>query len=696
MVSKITKSKYSDLNQDVTEIERYNRYFRHYQSKRSKWIRRAQEFEMIVHNDVDGTGTQFTEAELKTIIDKNLIGTSINLSLPVVEILQAFITANSPIPDVTAVGESSKDYTYFWRENINATLKWNDFNMVSEQWVKDEIITGRGAILARPGNFYQNNEFNVIIDSLDWRNYYPDPQCKLRSHQDQEMFFVATPIGEEKAKKVYKLTPEECELAGNVWDGNTSDKINNPYDETGFETNELNQKTIWVQEIYEKVQATLYILSDGNRTFIKPEAVVDSNGQAIYVVREDSRVFVKKIIKIGNYIKSNEILPISLYPIGILGHTHNRNPYEYGMIGMFIDLSHATNKVLALMMENAQQQSNSGWIAPEGSITNPAKFVKDLSQPGGVATYVPNPDAPNMGLPTQKLGAPLANAFYSLLGILEGMIEHVTGLSSILQGSPEGAPETLGATNQISSFGMQRPKMYARRMDSSLNFLGKVIIEMIQAYAPEENVMRYINNTSAEVEIRSNVNLKFEQTPEGQKISQGDAMLDETQKASVIEIINKGVIEQQKVILGDMRHGQYNVAFKSSNNLPSTRAAAMEFLKTLLGRMQSDNMSVAITESLFKLADFAEADEILRNVNQASQLEQQLQQSAELQKEMENQINVLTKQLDRETILRKEAEIDSVVKERQLEIDAEIKDIQKENADNKKEKKEKEKKLSYS
>lgn len=677
------------INQDLKKISDYNRSFQNAVSARQTWLSRAFEYEMVVHNDVEATGTQFTQKQIEEMKAKHLIGTSINFSLPIIEMLVAFLTASQPIPDTVPLGETSKEKAYVYREIIKGCLNTNQFcGEIQEQLIKDQCITGRGVLQIKPANYYNYNEFNVILESLDYRYYYPDSSSVLRSHQDSEIIFVAKPLTTSKAKKIYGLTDDECKLATSTEFQNYSNTYDTPFVSTF--SNSSDDPTIWIQEIYEKEKALLYILQDGTKTFQKPQPYVDEQGiLKSQILSEKKQVYIRRTIKIGNYIKDTELLPITMYPFIIYGHTHNRNPYEYGVVHNFVDLNYALNKFVGILTENAQQSSNSSLMAPEGSIDDPVKFQKDRSTPGGVATYNADASLPNGGAPVQNSPSPLSNAYYSLFNIMRELIEYVTGMNSLMQGNPVGAPDTVGATNTLTTAGLQRPKMYARRIDSSNSILGKLIVEMYQAFAPEENVIAYIDHTSAKMQITTNVMLKMQQTEQGQIFERSN--VGEGQKATIIKNLET---EEIKTIFGDINQGTFDVVFKSTNNLPTTRAQAIEFLKTLLGRMSSDTMSIAVIESLFKLADVAEADEVLRNMNAIGQAQQQVEQAQQQIEMMDKEIKQLEKQLSYQILATKEAEIESAVEIRKEKADVLLKEM---GESVKEDQKEKEKaKLEYS
>ncbi len=599
-----------DTKIQAKKVQRYNSAFQFYQSQRAKWLSRALEYEMVYQNDVDGTGTQFTKEQLEEIKEKHLIGSSINFSVAVVETLVAFLTASLPKPHVLPIGDSHKPVAYFYRDVLESVLNNSNYNALAERFVTDKMVAGRGGLFVRPINLLDNPSlFNVVIEDLDYRDYYPDPLSKRRDHQDSRMQFIAKPISKSRAKEIYGLSEDEVKMA------TTCDWIDGyaGYDNPIVSNSEPEDPTIWLQEIYEKVKSSKYVLKSGVHVYKKPENMEE-------VMQTIPVYLVERTVKLGNYIKDSSILPIDLYPTIIFGHQHNRTPYEKPVMHHFIDLNYALNKFVSLVIENAQQSSNSSEIAPQGSISDLVEYKTQRSTPGGVALYVPNPNLPNGGKPEQRLPLPLNNAFYQLFVIFKSLIEYITGVLPLLQGSSEGAPDTLGATNQLANFGMQRPRLYSRQIDAALPCLGKVIIQMFQAYAQPGNVIRYRDaNTSAMKEIYFNIEAEIGNT-EGNELPVKD-------KVSMIKDEAGKIIQ---LIQQDVSKGSYDVYFTSSANLPTTKAQAVEFLKTTLGRMASDEMSIAVLEALFKLIDIPEADQVLRNASSISQMQSEMGQKDQM------------------------------------------------------------------
>lgn len=632
MKTNLNKQDFISNGLDADEVSRLNRYFTHYKSKRESWAKRGKEYEEAVFCDVEGTGTMFTQEQLNTLKDKKVMSVSLSIGIAFIEQLQSFLTSSKPSINVIPVGNSSKLQAYIHRDLLTAILYLNNFQEKLEQAIQDQEIVGNGYIHVTFPDFFTYNAFNVAIKDLHWKNVYLDPMLTYRDIEDSEMVFIVNPLLKSKAKKVYNLTESEMKFVDSTYEGFDSACGNETFSFIGDASSD--DYLVWAMEIYEKVFATMYILQDGTKTFTKPEkpTYIDGNGQIQnLVMKEIKRVFIKRTIKIGNYIKDSRIMPITKYPVIRYCHTHNRSPYSYGVMHHIIDLIHALEKCILLTFENAQGSSNANMIAPEGAIDNKEAFKKGRSTPNEVLTYTPDQNLPNGGKPEQLLPLPLNNAWYQLAQTLVKWIEYITGINELIQGNAENAPQTANATQNIMSFGTQRPKMYARRIDMANQKLGEVIIQFYQAYAPQENVIRYIDSTETMQEIMTNVSAIIDQqTGQAQPNPLG------MDKMSLVKDESGKIIKQA---LGDISQGEFQVRIVSSSDLPTARAMASQILQSLMSRMGNDAMAVAIAQMSLKLMDIPEVDKLLRDVEIIGQLQQQVQNlSEQLDEAQKNEI----------------------------------------------------------
>lgn len=603
--------------------------------KRNKWFKRGEEFEMLLHNDMEGTGTAFTEEELKQMQERYTIPISINALSAICEQYQAFLTSSVPAIGLIPVGKTSKHFAYVWREIIKYSLYINKFqSRVQPQAIKDCITVGHGIVIIGPSNFFNMNEFNCVIRSLPWRYFFPDPTSIEPDYQDGERHFIAWPMPRSKAKKIWNLTKEQLEHATNVIEGDTSRFV----DSAGVDGQ--GNKQVWVIECYEKVKARIYILPDGTRTFEKPETLsyVDENGQYKNVESYED-VFIRRVIKLGNYIADDKILPITKYPFGVYSFTHNRSPYTYGLVHGIADLQHAINKFIALTMENAQKTNNSKIIAAAGTIQDKAKWESDSSRPGVVLEFEPNAALPDGGRPHVETGQAYNSAWFMLLREMVKFMEYVTGIFDVLQGNSENAPQTAQATNSIQNFGTQRPKMKARSFDDGNQTLLETLIEYMQAYSPQENIMRYIENGEAYNEIISDVKVRIEQQ-NGQTNVVEDPAGQET--ATFIKLATE---DKVRAILGTTKEGRYRVHYQSSTNLPNVRQMVSQVMQSIIASVADDNLKILLTRAILELQDFPEIDKVLRDADVVQRLQSMVEQLQAKLEEQEKQISGLQNQV---------------------------------------------------
>lgn len=656
----------TELSQDL------NREFQRYQSARQKWARRALEYEMVVNNDVDGTGTQFTVDELKQIAERNGIPLSVNISVAFIEQLQAYLTSAKPSITVVPIGDASKEYAYIHREIINTILYENDFQSKQERAIFNMAVTGHGILFVTLGDFFKDSTFNVTIKCLNWRNVYFDPMSVEPDYQDSEKIFIVFPMLQSKAKKIYNLTDEDMKYAAASFDDYGAS-----FPSMGVEwpIGTDQREIIYVYEIFEKVNATLNILENGKKTFDSPNGTM-SDGKGEYqtidglrIVDSLNQTFIKRYLKVGNYVKSEQLMPINIYPIIVYSHTHNYSPYPYGIVHHFIDLQHTLNKAIALTIQNAQVGSNTGMIAAEGSIQNKSEFQKQMSTPGGIAEFTPDEKLPQGGVPIQKNPAPLSNAWYSLVQQLIKLTEYITGIYDLSMGNPENAPRTASATQSIQSQGIQRPKMYARRIDVSNQRLGEVLIQYYQAFAPEQNIMTLIGETEAYAQIETNVSAIIDkQTGETKQDQRG---------FDKVTLVKRLADQQVMTIVGDIKVGHYKTRFQSATDLPSSRAAAVEILQSLMSRMSNDNMAVVIAQAALRLMDYPEVDRVLKDTDVVNQLTSQLQQISMQMQQIQKENQQLKDENEKLQYEVKDAELTADIETKKAKLDLLMGEVEK-------------------
>jgi hypothetical protein len=679
----ITKDTLINAGQDYDKVLYYTRKFAFYKSANSKWYDRAKEAEEIFHSDREGTGTIYTQKQLDALKEQNVIPLSINLAIPIIEQLTAFVTAGKPAISVLPVGDSSKHIAYVFRELVQACCYLNNFQGIEEAADVDAFVTGKGFIIIQPNNYYNHNDFNVIQDYIDWKYVYEDPSMTRVDGKDRDMVFVVKPITSLKAQRLFGLTKEETAIAQSAIAGVDGISIENWYNgitTTSVSGQDPSDRLVFVFDIYEKVTVTLYMNDSGQISSTEQDDTV----------KQFPRTFIRKTLKIGNIIKFSELMPISEIPVIRRVKLHRKNSTANGVLHDLVDLIISFNKTLATTMLHAQKSTNGDILVVEGTINNLKKAQDGIGTPGNIWEYSPDYQLQDGGKPGQFGVTPLNQGIYQMAQEIKKLIDFIAGIFDMQYGDSSNAPRTADGTSQIANYGAMRPNMYARHFDESNAQVMNTLIEMFQAYSPEENVLSYIDKTETGKVIRTNIKLKLEQDAEGNpQIKQ--ALLG-GQIGSIIEDLYTGEI---KAILGDIKAGRYSCRYNSTGDLPSTRAMALGFLKNMLSTIPGDNpIGMAILKMMLKIADYPEVDSLMQDADVITQLQQQLQQIGQQLQQSEKNNEVLEKKLENEIRLNKELEIENEVESDLLKNKILTKQIESDLKDSKKEKSKKDAKSS--
>jgi hypothetical protein len=173
-----------------------------------------------------------------------------------------------------------------------------------------------------------------------------------------------------------------------------------------------------------------------------------------------------------------------------------------------------------------------------------------------------------------------------LLASFKDLIEYVIGLFSISQGDPSNAPQTLGATMNIQSFGNQRVKLYTRNLERSLEDLAYITIQSLNANAPKDKVTKYID-------------------PDGNP--------------------------EAVTLISNAEDLQFKVRVDITNTMPTQRQMFAQLLSSVIAQTRNQGMSDLLTETMLKVLDMPESIEVAKKIDVVQNLQSQ---AASLQDEL--------------------------------------------------------------
>tara|TARA_R100001443_G_scaffold26102_1_gene39272 strand:- start:4131 stop:6503 length:2373 start_codon:yes stop_codon:yes gene_type:complete len=299
---------------------------------------------------------------------------------------------------------------------------------------------------------------------------------------------------------------------------------------------------------------------------------------------------VKQCVVIGDTHIYSRILPSSNYPIVPMVNLHTRTPYPMSDVRMVKGLQDYINKTRSLIIAHATTATNMKVLVPSGSV-DMKEFEEKWAMPGvGIEVDF------DMGQPVVASPAPLPNELYNNEQTAKNDIDHQLGLYEMMMGNSQAAPQTYKATISLDEFGQRKIKSKLADVESCLQRVAKVAIQMMQELYQEEKVMRVVNPNNSLTEFAINKKLYDDKTNE-------------------VKIVN------------DITIGKYDVVYVSGSTLPSNRYAELEFYMDAYGKGIIDKAEVLKKTEVFDM------EGVLERTDTIQQLSAQVEQlSAELKK----------------------------------------------------------------
>lgn len=353
------------------------------------------------------------------------------------------------------------------------------------------------------------------------------------------------------------------------------------------------------------------------------ETIAGQTVQALNYFRKNQKM-VKRWLLINNRIIEENIIPCDEYPIvSMTISVANRPDRVYGIMHYIKDIVKALNKFWSLLIYDMQTSAHRKVLYAKGSISDPAKAEKQWSQPNAFMEWDPIPDLPDGGRPIITEPSALNPAIERILGMLQQLLEYITGISSLMQGQPtSGTPDSFGGIQTMQSFGTQRVKMYSRWLEDSMERLVYVYICYLQAYAPKDKVLTYLDENGDQQEIK---------------------ILESTE---------------------DLR---FKVRINMTSAMPTARAMAAQLLGVLGGQTKDPHIQQLLTQYMVDYLDLPESTKIREEVDAVKNLSAELEQiKGEIEK-----VNGENRQLQQQ-IMQKNLEADYAKKKAELEAQATI------------------------
>ena len=260
-------------------------------------------------------------------------------------------------------------------------------------------------------------------------------------------------------------------------------------------------------EILETIGDTFHVMDDGmgNRelmagyehdspyviknstTQIKEVTKGDFVEQGIILKDEPKIDRIRRVLSIGGKLIENEVLPISNYPIVASMLDHNRNPYPTGDIRRVKPLQEQLNVLDSRIQAYLRAISTLRAFTTQGSGVK--KLFDDSGDPLGIEIYEVNADDVSGAVVFPQYPQLPAGIFAQRENIIR-QIQRIIGAYSFQDGEAVSSPRTASGTAQIDEFMRRRSAYKKRKLEASIEQLGKVMAEYVPYIYTERKVLR--------------------------------------------------------------------------------------------------------------------------------------------------------------------------------------------------------------
>lgn len=561
----------------------YDKIAQQLRMDRQTWLTNANYNYELFYKDVDGTKSQFSKDNLDAIKNTYNIPISINVVYPTIDQMVAFLAGGKPSVRIMPVGPADKDKAYKLQEIWSAIWYRSDSIQKNKFALLDTMVTGSGWLMPEASTFYNRSPLGVTINHIPYDIVFPDRRARNWDYSDAEYMMISKELSLEKIKKVFGIDDERLKSILGI---NTNGNI--PFDMDARNVNEI------------------YIKEYVDNNYIGRDGKISKERRSLNDVQITKDIVIRRITTIDDTkdILNEMWMPIHEYPMIHLPCIWNSNPKKglqtYSMVHQISDCQDGINKTTAHSLLNAQLHGHVKMMAPKGSIDK-EEFKLFASSPMHLLEYELEVVNGHPVPPERMQASPLPSAHYELSGWLIKMVELVTGMYSVMQGSPYEAPSTVGGTQSLQAYGSQRIKDKAGTNDVAYSKLCHNTISMAVFYNDPKKEYRFISDDSEE-----------------------------------------GREEQWRTVkLGDdmPNINDYDVVAIPSPSTPTSRMLATQVLTQIAQQVGDPAIVTEVLQQTLKLLDLPEGDKISKRIDTIKVLQQQLSDSAE-------QINRMTQQLD--------------------------------------------------
>lgn len=581
-----------------------------------KWDDRTKILEGYYYNDVDETGTTFTQEQKSKVENNTGIPVSLNKIYSVIEQKLAILTQTKPSSKVIAYDTKaqSKQFAYVLDKCKNSIMYHSQAILEQKEAMKDMLVLGMGITGIFPKQYDTMGDFGLEYLYLHPSEVRLDVNSKRINNSDMSGFFITKELDEETAKEMFtdKIAAINFKFGTEykLTDFARSDVLMSRGTRGGL-VEDFGQYKYDTLEYYTKEVADLCLVKnpEGNIEFLFAENLEEELKVLLTNTQEiETNRFVVKYTMLGNKLIEKEFLPITEFPIRVRYFNWGGKPYRsYGVAHYLRGMQDAQDKAVQLLIQNGMLTNNAGWEAPYGSIdaAERVKWEQMGNKPGIIKEYKPVILENTVMKPERTQIQQLSNFYPMLIDMMDKAMEVSSGVHPFMSGDPKQKIDVFSTLQQYQNAGSQRILMALMDIQVAEEYIGNVLVQwLVVTLKPDENYVLF------------------------------DA---EAGDFNEVQIAND--------IMTDFKLARYKVMAIPSESTQSQRIAmSTELMK--ISQTTPDPAERAIyIKKAFQLADMRGFDEVQKEVDTAKNLQSQIQQlqeelkrAEEIQKQLENKV----------------------------------------------------------
>ena len=308
---------------------------------------------------------------------------------------------------------------------------------------------------------------------------------------------------------------------------------------------------------------------------------------------------IQQTLVIGEKLyKEPVVTPFSTYPFGITMLHHTDTPYPYGDARLARPVQEQINKARSLITAYNTNIASLKLFVPEG--TDKEALEEQWGKAGAqFFTYDPDIGGVPIVLQFQQMG----NALYEQIDRDKYLIQRMYGIYEFQDGAQVQVPQTLGGTILIDEFTQRRSQFKRGFIELALDDLGMAIGDLIPKVYKERKIVRIVKP-----------NAKPKET-----------------------IFNE---RQETGVYNDLTTYKYDIKMVAGSTLATHRGARLQTALELW-----DRRILRDDETVIRLTDMPDIEELLKKNSIIAQAEQGLAQAGELIKELQGDMQTADREL---------------------------------------------------